>query len=231
VVLCGIGAVAWRFGSQLATHDAPGEQTSLTRVTGSGTPAAPSVRTTTSDTSAQIGAVPAPQQQAVVNENTKAVPEPREDLVPVTATSAPPPRDVSNEGLAKQAVKSRTPTPAKPASAAAVGQGDTSGSELTGAESAPAGRSGGKIDSPAANEALAAAAENAKTCQSAASPTGVAHVSVVFTSTGQAIAASVTGAGFGGTLEGNCIAAKFRAARIPPFSGDNVTLRRNVELQ
>jgi outer membrane biosynthesis protein TonB len=237
VVLCAIGALAWSFASGRTSRGARNAHSRLTPATGSGASAAFEQlgRTQKSDTSAQIGAVPAPppaQPDAAAREEPKLPPEPGEDLPSAARTSDTKPRDLSNEGLGSQSVKSRTPSGAKPASATAVGRDEASGaSGLTAAESAPTGKPGSKIDSQAADEALAEAAENARSCKGATSPSGVARVSVTFTSTGQVTSALVLGAPFGSTLEGNCIAAKFRAARIPPFSGADVTLRRSVELQ
>jgi hypothetical protein len=54
---------------------------------------------------------------------------------------------------------------------------------------------------------------------------------VTFGPTGEVKTATVRGAPFAGTVEGECIAGKFRSLRVPPFSGDNVTVRRLVTLE
>jgi hypothetical protein len=81
--------------------------------------------------------------------------------------------------------------------------------------------------------ALAGAATRAAVCRADASPPGTARVLVTFRPTGEVMTAAVRGAPFAGTVEGQCIAEKFRSLRVPPFGGegaDNVTVRKVVTL-
>jgi hypothetical protein len=81
--------------------------------------------------------------------------------------------------------------------------------------------------------AMAGAATRAAICRADTSPVGTARVIVTFLPTGEVKTATVRGAPFAGTVEGQCIADKFRSLRVPPFSGDsadNVTVRKVVTL-
>jgi hypothetical protein len=81
--------------------------------------------------------------------------------------------------------------------------------------------------------AMAGAATRAAVCRADASPPGTARVIVTFLPTGEVKRATVRGAPFAGTVEGQCIADKFRSLRVPPFGADgaeNVTVRKVVTL-
>jgi hypothetical protein len=81
--------------------------------------------------------------------------------------------------------------------------------------------------------AMAGAATRSAVCRADTSAPGSARVFVTFLPTGEVKAATVRGAPFAGTVEGQCIAEKFRSLRVPPFSGDgaeNVTVRKVVTL-
>jgi hypothetical protein len=55
---------------------------------------------------------------------------------------------------------------------------------------------------------------------------------VTFAPGGNVTSVFVRGAAFSGTIEGKCIAAKFRAVQIPPFNGtEDVTLNKTVDLR
>jgi hypothetical protein len=78
--------------------------------------------------------------------------------------------------------------------------------------------------------AMSRGARRAAACRSATSPSGTAHVTATFLPSGEVKTAIVRGAPFAGTAEGECIVKWFRPLRVPPFSGDNVTARRDVTL-
>lgn len=81
--------------------------------------------------------------------------------------------------------------------------------------------------------AMAGAATRAAVCRADSSPPGIARVIVTFLPTGEVKRATVRGSPFAGTVEGQCIADKFRSLRVPPFSGEgaeNVTVRKVVTL-
>jgi hypothetical protein len=87
-------------------------------------------------------------------------------------------------------------------------------------------------DQAAAEKAIAKAlgrgARRAATCRNATSPSGTAHVTVTFLPSGEVKTAVIRGAPFAGTSEGECVVGKFRPLRVPPFTGDAVTVRRDV---
>jgi hypothetical protein len=84
------------------------------------------------------------------------------------------------------------------------------------------------FDRGAARTALAAAASAAKSCKQADDPSGVAKVSITFSTSGRVASARVTGAPFQGTRAGACIASAFRTAQVPPFGGDPVAVGKDV---
>ncbi|MGC4063633.1 MAG: protein kinase [Polyangiaceae bacterium] len=80
------------------------------------------------------------------------------------------------------------------------------------------------INRSAANAALATAAAAARACRSRGeSPTGSGRAAVTFANDGSVAAVSLSQQ-FTGTAIGACVAAQFRQARAPAFSGDSVTL-------
>jgi predicted Zn finger-like uncharacterized protein len=93
--------------------------------------------------------------------------------------------------------------------------------EAASAAGTPAAGGGGDkpFDRGAASAALGAAAGAAQSCKKADGPTGSGRVSVTFAPSGNATTANVEGPPFAGTSVGGCVAAKFRAAKVPPFSG------------
>lgn len=89
----------------------------------------------------------------------------------------------------------------------------------------------GPFDTAAASAALTAAAQSASSCRKAGDPSGVANVTVTFATSGRAINANVHGPPFAGTTTGGCIASKMRSAKVPPFSGDRITVKKVVVIQ
>jgi eukaryotic-like serine/threonine-protein kinase len=80
------------------------------------------------------------------------------------------------------------------------------------------------INRAAANAALASAAAAAVSCRNQGdAPTGQGRAAVTFAPDGSAVAVSLSQR-FTGTPVGNCVAAQFRQAHAPAFSGDAVTL-------
>jgi hypothetical protein len=79
---------------------------------------------------------------------------------------------------------------------------------------------------------LAEAASRAKGCRDSASPiSGVASVSVTVAPSGDVTGAVVQNSPFAHTLEGECVAGKFRSIHISPFKGDAINVRKSVSLQ
>lgn len=91
-------------------------------------------------------------------------------------------------------------------------------------EDTPATPADQGLNQSAARGALASSAAAARACRSRGeSPTGAGRAAVTFASDGSVVAVSLSSQ-FNGTAIGNCVAAQFRQARAPSFSGDNVTI-------
>ena len=89
---------------------------------------------------------------------------------------------------------------------------------------------GAAFDKGAAVSALGAAAANAASCKKPDGPTGSGKVSVTFAPSGRATMTNVAGA-FAGTDVGGCVARLFRAAKVPAFSGDPVTVSKSFSIE
>lgn len=89
----------------------------------------------------------------------------------------------------------------------------------------------GPFDRAAALSALTSAAGAASACRQEGDPSGTAAVIVTFAPSGRVTSATVNGPPFAGTKTGGCIASTMRRAKIPPFSGDAVTVSRTVVIQ
>jgi hypothetical protein len=79
--------------------------------------------------------------------------------------------------------------------------------------------------------AMTRGSRRAASCRGAASSSGTAHIAVTFLPSGDVKTATVRGAPFAGTAEGECIVGKFRSLRVPPFTGDNVTVHKDLALE
>lgn len=86
------------------------------------------------------------------------------------------------------------------------------------------------FDQSAANSALNEAAAISKSCRRTGDPAGTAQVVITFASSGRVTRSMVSGSPYAGTPLGGCIAQRFRAATIPAFSGESVTLNRTVTI-
>lgn len=76
----------------------------------------------------------------------------------------------------------------------------------------------GEFNVNAARSALTASAGAASGCGKPGGPKGRGRATVMFSPSGSASSVSVDGP-FSGTPVGSCVAAAFRGARVPPFSG------------
>ena len=95
----------------------------------------------------------------------------------------------------------------------------------------PAGTAGTEpFDTAAARAALDAAAGQASSCRKAGDPSGVAVVTITYSPTGRVTSANIGGPPFAATATGGCIASTMRKARVPPFAGDMVTVRKTVTI-
>jgi hypothetical protein len=83
----------------------------------------------------------------------------------------------------------------------------------------------------AADAALSAAAESARRCRVAGGPTGEARVKVTFAGTGDVVYTEVVNDPFAGTPAGECVARKFKNARVPAFSGASRSVETAVRIE
>ena len=105
---------------------------------------------------------------------------------------------------------------------------DTSSKEASAAP-ATAGAST-PFDTAAAKEVLTATAANAASCKEMGGPTGNGKVSITFAASGRPTSVAVTG-DLAGTTVGSCVARLFRAARVPAFAGDPVTVAKSFSIE
>ena len=89
---------------------------------------------------------------------------------------------------------------------------------------------GAAFDKNAAVAALGAAAASAGSCKKPDGPVGAGKVSVTFAPSGRATATNVAGE-LAGTEVGGCVARLFRSAKVPPFSGEPVTVSKSFSIQ
>ena len=68
-------------------------------------------------------------------------------------------------------------------------------------------------------------------CKRPDGPTGNGKVKVTFGPNGQVNNSEIEGPPFAGTAVGGCIAGKFRAAHVPPFSGAPVAVGKSFSLE
>lgn len=124
-----------------------------------------------------------------------------------------------------------TPTTNKSQSLAEAMAAANAGGGTKAAPPPPPAGGGGDFSTSAASSALGAAAGRASGCKKDGDPSGVARVSVTFAPSGRATRATVNGPPFAGTQTGGCIAAAFRSASVPAFSGDPVTVSKSVTIR
>lgn len=89
----------------------------------------------------------------------------------------------------------------------------------------------GPFDRAAASAALNESVAQASACRKEGDPSGVASVVITFATSGRVTSANVSGPPFAGTPTGGCIAAALRRTKVPPFSGDRVTISKTVVIQ
>lgn len=89
----------------------------------------------------------------------------------------------------------------------------------------------GPFNSSAAQLALQTATAHAASCRREGDPSGTALVVITFAPSGRVTSATISGPPFVGTETGSCIASRFRGATVPAFTGDYVTVSKNVVIQ
>ncbi len=193
---------------------------------------------------ALFGAPPAPASAEVKAAPSAAMPEP--STAPEPSASAAPSGSVSaaspqasaspsSSGTSPTAAASSTITTSKgvtekkPDAPLAAATSPAAPATTAATTPAPAAE-GAAFDKGAAVAALGAAAASAGSCKQADGPTGSGKVSVTFAPSGRATATSVAGE-LAGTEVGGCVARLFRSAKVPPFSGDPVTVSKSFTVQ
>lgn len=138
--------------------------------------------------------------------------------------------DPAKATFASQSPAVAATTPASPATAAARPE------LATKTQAAPAGsvsaRPAGKsFSARAANASLATAIGRARACRKAGDPAGVAQIAVSFANNGRVSAVNVAGVNIAGTSLASCIATTLKAARVPAFGGEPVTMKKTMKFK
>jgi len=94
---------------------------------------------------------------------------------------------------------------------------------------APAGGTG-EFDRAAAMSVLSNVALAVRNCKKPDGPTGMGRVTITYANNGIASTATIEGPPFAGTAVGGCVAARFRAANVPPFGGSPVTVHKSFNI-
>jgi hypothetical protein len=155
------------------------------------------------------------------SENSSVVPSRRQDSSPETK---PTPSVTKAEQAPIVTATSPTATTSADASDDLESAESDVASEAVEAEVPP-------FDEGAAFGALGDATVLAKSCRREGDPAGTAHVTVTFAPSGRTTRSLVAGWPYAGTELGGCIAQRFRAAKVPEFSGGPVTVHRSVVIQ
>lgn len=163
----------------------------------------------------------ATQDPAAGSPGVAAVAQPTPAAVAAAPVAQPPPAMAqANPAPAKTNPTTGTATPAeaKPA-------------PVTSPPPQPRVTSTDPFNKGAASAALSQAATHASSCRQPGDPSGTAQVEVTFSPSGRATRAIIGGPPFRGTATGSCIAQAMRAAQVPPFAGDLVTVQKRVVIQ
>jgi len=188
-------------------------------------------------------AAPAPTPSATVATTTPTAPAPEASVATPEASAAPATSaaPVAATGGAA-AVPGTAATPTTPAATTPTTAPATPGTPTTATKpteaaakpekpaEAPAASEAPPFDKAAAISALSAAAGKAQSCKTADGPSGSGKVSITFMPSGRATNTQVSG-DLAGTAVGGCVARLFRTAKVPPFSGDAVTVSKSFSVQ
>lgn len=171
-------------------------------------------------------AVPAPPKPtASAESDTEANQEGESDESVTTSEVATKAKPKPRDAPAKQARRDDARPPSEAESdQEAPKRGDDEETAAANTDDLP------EFDRSAAAEALGAAAASASSCKSDDGPTGRGRATVTFANSGRATNANVTGT-FAGTSVGGCVAALFRQARVPAFSGPPVKVAKSFSVE
>jgi hypothetical protein len=95
-------------------------------------------------------------------------------------------------------------------------------------KSAPSAAPLAAFDPAIAAIAINEAARRATSCRGPSDPEGQAMVMLKYAPSGRVTTATIESGPFAGTTVGGCIATAFRSARVPPFSGEPMTVRKTI---
>ena len=151
------------------------------------------------------------------------------------ATAEAPAATASTGQAAATAAATETtaaPTAAPPPTSTKVASQSAAPHEAPAAAAHPAAAA--ESDQPfnmgEAKARLAAVAGAVQACKKPSGPTGTGRVVVVFGPSGAAQSANVTGDPFEGTATGGCVAAHFRAVRVPAFGGSPFSVSKSFSI-
>lgn len=149
---------------------------------------------------------------------------------PVRAQESAPSVPVTVTGEASSKAESDVPVPQPATPSQSSAETPPVGESLAKSQPVGAAEPAMPFDRDAAVAALATAAQSAERCRSEEGPFGSVRIAVTFAPNGRATTAVVEGPPFAGTPVGSCIARAFREARVSPFSGPPVTVRKSVTI-
>jgi predicted Zn finger-like uncharacterized protein len=159
-----------------------------------------------------------PQDDEKKAEPKKEEPKPEEKKEEPAAAASAAPSDEKKEDAKTEAGKTDA---TKASGHTAVKKEEPKKEEPAGASTAP------PFSKASAISALTGAAGAAGGCKKPGGPTGTGKVQVTFAPSGRVTSATVMGAPFAGTAVGGCVAAAFRRAKVPAFSGNAVTVSKS----
>ncbi|HVJ22257.1 MAG TPA: zinc-ribbon domain-containing protein [Polyangiaceae bacterium] len=164
------------------------------------------------------------------------------EMAAAATAETPKPEEKKEEPKAEEKKEEPAPAPsaAPAASAAATTEAPKSTTPTSGGpgpkttpkekeEPAPAAAAA-PFSISAAQAALGSAAGGAGSCKKPGGPTGSGKVQVTFAPSGRVTSANVAGPPFAGTAVGGCVAGVFRRAKVPPFSGNPVTVSKSFSV-
>lgn len=224
LLLAGVGAAAYFKSGARATKLA----------------AAPIVSTAAAlpaPSAAPIAPIPSSEAEAATPEPSAEPEKPaakgRASAAPTRAAAAAKRDDAPRAASAKKAdlIKAVSGESASGLEPAAEGESEAPAHTEEPAKKADtAGAGTAPFDRDAASTALSDAAMRSPTCRMLGGPTGSAQATVTFAPNGHVIAVNV-GGDFSGSVVGACIVKLFRAAIVPPFAGEPVTVAKRFSVE
>ncbi|HEY3498064.1 MAG TPA: zinc-ribbon domain-containing protein [Polyangiaceae bacterium] len=145
------------------------------------------------------------------------------------ASAAPAASSTESPGKVAGTSGTKPSTPSSPAGGTTTTKPSSGGTEPKKEEPSSAGTAPFSVS--AAQVALTQAASNAAGCGKPGGPTGSGKATVTFATSGRVTTANVGTPPFAGTPVGGCVAGVFRKAKVPPFSGNPVTVSKSFSIK